>query len=74
MSTFLERGFGVAASDYSVQGFAFAQGVKETEELRQYFVKKYGKPDTTFMVGHSMGGGITVATMENFGKNYNVME
>ena len=71
MSTFLERGFGVAASDYSVQGFAFAQGVKETEELRQYFVKKYGKPDTTFMVGHSMGGGITVATMENFGKNYN---
>jgi len=68
---FLERGFAVAASDYSVQGYAFPQGVKETEQLRQYFVKKYGKPDTAFIVGHSMGGGITVATIENFGKYYN---
>jgi pimeloyl-ACP methyl ester carboxylesterase len=71
MAPFLERGFAIAASDYSIQGFALPQGVKETEELRQYFVTKYGKPDTAFIVGHSMGGGITVATIENFGANYN---
>lgn len=71
MAPFLERGFAVAASDYSIQGFALPQGVKETEELRQYFVKTYGQPDTTFMVGHSMGGGVTVATIENYGRNYN---
>lgn len=71
MKPFLERGFAVAASDYSVQGFAMVQGIKETEALRLYFVKKYGKPDTTFMAGHSMGGGITVATIENFGSAYN---
>ncbi len=70
MTPFLERGFAVAASDYQYQGFALAQGVDDTEALRQYFGKKYGKPDTTFMAGHSMGGGITLATLENFGSNY----
>jgi pimeloyl-ACP methyl ester carboxylesterase len=71
MKIFLDRGFAVAASDYSLQGFALAQGVDETEALRQHFIKTYGKVDTTYMVGHSMGGGITLATIENFGKNYN---
>ncbi len=71
MQPFLERGFAVAASDYQYQGFALPQGVDDTEALRQYFISKYGQPDSTFMVGHSMGGGITLATIENLGKNYN---
>lgn len=70
MKPFLERGFAVAASDYQYQGFALPQGVDDTEALRKFFVKTYGKPDTTYMVGHSMGGGITLATLENFGANY----
>ncbi|MFN8432207.1 MAG: alpha/beta hydrolase [Spirosomataceae bacterium] len=70
MSPFLDRGFAVAASDYQYQGMAMPQGVDDTEALRQYFVKKYGKPDSTFIAGHSMGGGITIATLEYFGKNY----
>ena len=71
MKPFLERGFAVAASDYSMQGYALPEGVENTETLRKYFFEKYGKPDTTFIVGHSMGGGVTLATIENFGKNYN---
>lgn len=71
MIPFLERGFAVAASDYQVQGLALVQGVDDTEALRQYFVKTYGQPDSTFIAGHSMGGGITLATLENFGQNYN---
>ncbi|QDK77200.1 alpha/beta hydrolase [Spirosoma sp. KCTC 42546] len=71
MKPFLDRGFAVAASDYQYQGFALPQGVDDTEALRQLFVKTYGKPDTTYMVGHSMGGGVTFAMLENFGSNYN---
>ena len=71
MAPFLERGFAVAASDYQYQGLALAQGVDDTENLRNYFIKKYGMPDSTFMVGHSMGGGVTIATIENYGKSYN---
>ena len=70
MSPFLERGFAVAASDYQFQGLALAQGVDDTEALRKYFFDKYGKPDSTFMVGHSMGGGVTLGIMENFDTNY----
>lgn len=71
MRPFLERGFAVAASDYATQGYAIPEGVDGTEALRQYFVRTYGKPDSTFAVGHSMGGGITLAIIENFGKYYN---
>jgi pimeloyl-ACP methyl ester carboxylesterase len=69
--TFLERGFAVAASEYAYQGFALPQGVDDTENLRQYFFAKYGTPDSTFMAGISMGGGVTLAIIENFGNYYN---
>ena len=70
LKPFLDRGFAIAASDYPIQGFALAEGVDATEELRQAFIKKMGQPDSTFMVGHSMGGGITLATLENYGQHY----
>ena len=70
MKPFIDRGFAIAASDYQNQGLAMVQGVDDTEALRKLFVVKYGKVDSTFIVGHSMGGGITIATLENFGKNY----
>jgi pimeloyl-ACP methyl ester carboxylesterase len=70
MTPFLEKGFAVAASDYQYQGFAMPQGVEDNEALRQFFFEKYGKPDSCFMVGQSMGGGVALATMENFDKNY----
>jgi pimeloyl-ACP methyl ester carboxylesterase len=60
----------VAASDYAHQGLALARGVDDTEALRQYFNAKYGQPDSTLIAGHSMGGGITIATLENFGQFY----
>ncbi|MEZ5044751.1 MAG: alpha/beta hydrolase [Saprospiraceae bacterium] len=70
MQPFLERGFAVAASDYSIQGFAIPEGVEDTEALRKYFIEKYKVPDSTFIAGHSMGGGVTLALIENFGDNY----
>jgi len=68
--TFLERGFAVAASEYAYQGFALPQGVDDTEDLRRYFWDKYGVPDSTFIVGQSMGGGVTLAVIENYGQYY----
>ncbi len=70
MKPFTQKGFAVAASDYQYQGLALAQGVDDTEKLRQHFIRTYGKPDSTFIAGHSMGGGISLATLENFGQFY----
>jgi pimeloyl-ACP methyl ester carboxylesterase len=68
---YLDRGFAVAASAYSCQGYALPQGVDETEALRQYFWKTYGIPDSTYMAGMSMGGGVSLAMMENYSDPYN---
>jgi pimeloyl-ACP methyl ester carboxylesterase len=70
MQTFLERGYAVAASDYSMQGFSMPQGVDDTEALRKHFIQKYGAPEMTIMAGTSLGGGVTLATMENFSEHY----
>jgi pimeloyl-ACP methyl ester carboxylesterase len=69
-TVFLERGFAVAESGYSRQGWAVEEALKETEALRQFFVKTYGKPDSTFIAGHSMGGLITLATIESYPDAY----
>ena len=68
LDVFLARGFATARSSYKRTGWALPEGVDDTEGLRQFFEKKYGKPDSTFVTGHSMGGGITVATLEKYPK------
>jgi pimeloyl-ACP methyl ester carboxylesterase len=67
---FLDKGFAVAASAYRYQGYALPRGVDDTESLRKYFIKQYGVPDSVFMTGQSMGGGVALAIMENFGEDY----
>jgi pimeloyl-ACP methyl ester carboxylesterase len=67
---FLSRGFAFAASSYRTQGWAVKEAVEDTEALRQYFIKKHGQPRETFVTGHSMGGHITVATIEQYSNVY----
>ncbi|MBW3570773.1 MAG: prolyl oligopeptidase family serine peptidase [Gemmatimonadetes bacterium] len=61
---FTSRGFAFAQSWYRAQGWAVREGIEDTEALRRHFVRRYGRPDTTFVTGHSMGGLITLATIE----------
>jgi pimeloyl-ACP methyl ester carboxylesterase len=67
---FLSRGFAFAQSDYSVQGWAVKEGIEDTEALRRHFVSKYGKPSESYVIGHSMGGHISVATIERYPEAY----
>jgi len=67
---FLDRGFAVAASAYKHQGLVIKDGVEDTEALRTYFENKYGKPEICIITGHSMGGMITIATIEQFPSEY----
>jgi len=65
-----ERGFAVAQSAYSAPGWAAAEGVPESEALRQYFLKKYGKVKETIAAGTSMGGALIMETIEQNPKPY----
>ncbi|GAA4449810.1 hypothetical protein GCM10023189_09500 [Nibrella saemangeumensis] len=67
---FVKAGYALARSAYRQQGWALTEGVEDTEALRKYFVQKYGQPDSTFITGHSMGGMITVATIEKYPQYY----
>lgn len=67
---FLDNGYAVAASDYASQGWAVADGIADSERLRQHFVDTHGKPERTLAVGYSLGGYIALATLETHGAHY----
>lgn len=69
-TVFLERRFALVESGYSRQGWAVEEGIRETEALRHYFVEKYGDPEVIFITGHSLGGLITLATIETYPDAY----
>ena len=60
----LGRGYAVLQSGYSAGGWAIEQGYADTETLRQKFVHDHGKPKRSFVMGMSMGGTLTVMTIE----------
>lgn len=67
---FLSKGYAVAASGYSSQGWAVADAVPDTERLRTYFVGKYRKPRHAYLVGFSMGGLVALKSAEQHGESY----
>ena len=67
---FLSRGYAVAQSDYSTQGWAVREAITDIETLRRHFVQKHGVARRTYLVGFSMGGGIAVSSLEQHGKDY----
>jgi hypothetical protein len=67
---FTSRGFAFAQSWYRANGWAVQEGIEDTEALRRHFVARHGRPDSTFVTGISMGGLITVATIETHAAEY----
>lgn len=64
------RGYAVIQSGYSESGWALQAGYADSEVLRKYFVKAYGNPRETYAAGGSMGGALTMITMELNNKVY----
>ena len=67
---FLQRHYAIVQSAYSQTGWALPQAYPETEQLRRYFGKTYGQPRETYIVGESMGGALTMVTLELNPKPY----
>src|SRR5262245_30209005 len=70
-NAFVTRGFAFALSGYRAQGWAVKEAIEDTEALRRHFIEKYGQPRETFVMGHSMGAVVTLATIEKFPDSYN---
>lgn len=69
-SVFLSRGYAVAQSGYSSQGWAVHDAMTDIELLRQHFVRQHGQARRTYLVGFSMGGGIAAASLERHADEY----
>ena len=59
-----KRGYAVIQSGYSETGWALQAGYSDTESLRRYFIKQYGAPRESYAAGGSMGGALTMISME----------
>jgi pimeloyl-ACP methyl ester carboxylesterase len=65
-----DQGLAIAQSKYSRQGWAAREGTLETESLRRYFVRHYGRTSPTIIAGHSQGAAITYKTIERYREAY----
>ncbi len=65
-----EKGYAIAASSFSENGFAIKDGVQRTHQLRGLFTSRFGKADQSFLMGHSLGGAIVVELAEKYPNQY----
>lgn len=64
LAVFLDQGYALAQSGYAAGGWAIQEALTDTENLRRYFLTKYGPVKETYVTGHSMGGFLTMTIME----------
>jgi len=67
---FQSQGFAVAVSSFSENGYAVAEGVRQTHQLGQVFTSLVAKPEKTFIVGVSLGGIIGLNLLEQYDRHY----
>ncbi len=63
-------GYASATTTFRSAGWYVKDSIKDIENLRRYFVKKYGKPKHTYLWGHSGGGLVTSTVIEYFPDTY----
>lgn len=66
----LSRGFAVARSAYRTQGWAVAEAIEDNERLRQHMLRQLPDVQHTWLIGHSMGAHVVLATLERHGEAY----
>ncbi|HEX4931602.1 MAG TPA: alpha/beta hydrolase-fold protein [Gemmatimonadaceae bacterium] len=64
-------GYAVAYSSYSENGFVVKDGAQRTHQLRGLLTSELGKaPTRSYLIGHSLGGGIALSLAERYPDQY----
>lgn len=64
------KGFALAYSSFSENGYDFADGLRRTHQLRGIFTSQYGQPHRSFLLGQSLGSQIVQALAEQYPGQY----
>ncbi|MGE3469792.1 MAG: hypothetical protein AB7O28_05560 [Vicinamibacterales bacterium] len=66
----LAAGYAVAASSYSSNGWSLDDAVRRTHQLSGIFTAYAGRPNRTYLAGHSMGALVIVKMVETYRGQY----
>jgi len=66
----VKLGYAWIASTYRYLGYGVQQSADDTDQARQYFVDRFGKPKRTIVHGASYGGLVGAMLIERYGRNY----
>ncbi|ARZ74025.1 hypothetical protein CCR98_07525 [Stenotrophomonas sp. WZN-1] len=66
----LAAGYAVAQSAYASQGWAVADAITDMERLRQHALGEIKRVRHTWLLGFSMGGAVTLASLERYPQHY----
>jgi|SRR5262245_4167428 len=67
----LNRGYAVASSSWSSNGYAVKDGVERTHQLNGLFVSRVGAPNRTLLLGKSLGALVITKLVETYPGQYN---
>lgn len=62
----LGQGYAVAMSSFSENGYAVAEGARQSHQLIGVFADRYGEPNCTLLLGVSLGGIIGLELTERY--------
>lgn len=65
-----ERGYAVAYSSFSENGYSLKSAIQRTHQLKGLFVARFGQPARTYLTGHSLGGLAVLALAEKYPTRY----
>src|SRR6516162_811688 len=63
-------GYAWIAPTYRYLGFGVQQSANDTDQARQYFIDRFGKPRRIIIHGASYGGLVGAMLIERYGANY----
>lgn len=66
----LAEGYALAASGFRGAGWNVREGIQDTSRLVRFFRRRVGRPDRTILYGVSMGGVVTLKSIERFPSLY----
>lgn len=66
----LDRGYAVASTSFSENGYAIKDGAQRVHQLSGLFASRVGRPERTYLMGHSLGGAIIQSLAERFPSRY----
>ena len=63
-------GYAIAYSSFSENGYAIEDAVRRTHQLRGLFVSRFGKPEHSYLFGHSLGALAIMQLAEKYPNQY----